>query len=106
VASTPKAGGTESRPRSRHRWYERAITYLYLIRKDIYRGYRDRSGPDLGFVGWATALLGAVAHPDRSRRLTAWVRSHRLPRPDMPQVPCAMRLCPPYAKEIHNGRGS
>ena len=42
VASTPKAGGTESRPRSHHRWYEQAITYLYLIRKDIYRGYRDR----------------------------------------------------------------
>ena len=49
VASTPKAGGTESRPRSHHRWYEQAITYLYLIRKDIYRAIGIARALDPGY---------------------------------------------------------
>jgi len=49
VASTPKAGGTESRPRSHHRWYEQAITYLYLIREDIYRAKGIARALDPGY---------------------------------------------------------
>lgn len=49
VAPTSEAGGTESRPRSHHRWYEQAITYLYLIRKDIYRAIGIARALDPGY---------------------------------------------------------